>query len=143
MNIHVATFGAYELSDDSARVDFPRVHSWLSETYWCSGIPFKRLRRGFDNSSVVAGAYLPEHGQCGIARVVTDFTRFAYLMDVFVDPAHRGEGVGKAIVSFLLDHPRMGDIDTWSLATRDAHSLYESFGFTLEPHPERWMVKRR
>ena len=78
-----------------------------------------------------------------MARVVTDFTRFAYLMDVIVDIDHRGQGLGKAIVAFLLDHPKMADIDSWTLATRDAHRLYEGFGFQREPDPDRWMIRRR
>ncbi len=140
---HVVVFGEYELSDEPARLDFERVHRWLADSYWAAGIPAARLRRAIDHTSLVAGAYHPVDGQCGVARVVTDFTRFAYLMDVLVDPAHRGGGLGKAIVRFLLEHPRMGDIDSWTLATRDAHGLYEGFGFQREPDPGRWMVRRR
>lgn len=131
------------MSDDLDRIDFERVHRWLRESYWCSGISAERLERALTHSSLVVGAYHPVDGQCGVARVVTDFTRFAYLMDVIVDEAWRGQGLGKAMASFLLDHPRMVDVDTWTLATRDAHAFYEPLGFQREPDPERWMVRKK
>ena len=140
--MHTVAHGSYTYTDDPSRIDFERVHLWLSRSYWCPGISKERLQRALDHSSLIVGAYSPDYGQCGVARVVTDFTRFAYLMDVIVTPEHRGIGVGKAMVRFLLDHPKMGDIDTWTLATRDAHRLYESLGFEREPDPERWMVRR-
>jgi GNAT superfamily N-acetyltransferase len=77
-----------------------------------------------------------------VARVVSDFTRFAYVMDVIVDDAWRGQGLGKALVRYLMEHPQMADIDTWTLATEDAHGLYRQFGFQPEPNPGRWMVRR-
>lgn len=135
--------GPCAYSDDPDRIDFERVHGWLSDSYWSRGIPAERMRRALEHTSLVAGAYLPGRGQIGVARVVTDFTRFAYLMDVIVDPECRGQGVGKGLVRYLLEHPRMQDIDSWSLATEDAHALYEGFGFVVEPRPGRWMVRRR
>ena len=135
-------FNGFEISDAASRIEFARVHEWIAGSYWATGIPEDRFRRAVENSSLVAGAYHPEHGQCAFARVVTDFTRFAYLMDVYVAASHRGGGLGKTIIAYLLEHPRMSDIDTWSLGTKDAHGLYETFGFVLE-EPGRWMVRRR
>ena len=136
MKGHRVRFDDYELSDCLDDLDFDRVHGWLANSYWCEGIEKIRLRRGIENSSIIVGAFHAELGQCGFARVVTDFTRFAYLMDVIVDPSHRGNGLGQALVMFFLKHPRMDDIDTWSLATLDAHGLYEKLGFEREPDPD-------
>jgi hypothetical protein len=80
MTSHAVLFDAFELSDDPQRIDFPRVHGWLASSYWAKDIPQERQRRCIDNSSLVAGVYYPEYGQCAFARVVTDFARFAYLM---------------------------------------------------------------
>ena len=114
MSVHVAQFDSFKITDDRQRIDFLRVHGWLASSYWAKDIPQERLRRGIENSSLVAGVYHPEFGQCAFARVVTDFARFAYLMDVFVAPDNRSQGLGKQIVRFLLDHPRMSDIDSWA-----------------------------
>jgi GNAT superfamily N-acetyltransferase len=73
--------------------------------------------------------------------VVTDGAVFAYLADVFVLEAWRGRGLGVWLVSTLLEHPSLQDLRVFRLATRDAHALYERFGFhpLAEPglHMER------
>ncbi len=74
MTVHRQQIGEFEVSDDALRLDFLRVHSWLASSYWATDIPQDRLRRGLENSSLVAGIYHQDHGQCAFARVVTDFT---------------------------------------------------------------------
>jgi GNAT superfamily N-acetyltransferase len=129
----------YEISADVARIDWPRVHAWLSSSYWTPGISLERIKRGAENSSLVLGAYLgPE--QAGFLRVVSDKSRFAYLCDVWVDEKHRGRGLGRQMVQFALDHPDYTTVK-WLLATLDAHEVYAKLGFTLLPDPERWMSK--
>lgn len=39
----------------------------------------------------------------------------------------------------VLGHPELQNLRRWSLATRDAHGLYERFGFRSPAHPERLM----
>ena len=42
---------------------------------------------------------------------------------------YRGRGIGKALIAALLGHSELATVDTWTLNTDDAHSLYEQFGF--------------
>ena len=71
--------------------------------------------------------------------MVTDRATFAHLMDVFVVPGRRGEGLGRKLVAAVMEHPDLQDLRIFSLATADAHSLYEQFGFRRVPHSERRM----
>ncbi len=135
--------GGIEISDDRHRLDSDRVHGWIASTYWSPGISKERWQRAVDHSTVVAGLYHERHGQMGFLRVVTDFTRFAYLMDVYVDEDHRGQGLGKALVDYILRHPALDDVDTWTLATETAQDLYAPFGFRPPENPDRWMVCKR
>jgi ribosomal protein S18 acetylase RimI-like enzyme len=65
----------------------------------------------------------------GCARAITDFTRFAYLSDVYVDPEHRGRGLGRWLVQTMLDHPDVLHV-RWVLHTRsDTTRLYRERGF--------------
>ena len=66
--------------------------------------------------------------QIAFARVVTDFATIFWLGDLIVDEAHRGHGLGKAFVEFILSSERLHGLNA-ILTTRDAHSLYEKFGF--------------
>jgi len=132
----------YEFSADPARVDRAVVHRWLSEqSYWARGRSRDTQDAAIDGSWPY-GVYEREGGrQVGFARVVTDGATFAWLADVFVDPAVRGRGVGVALVEGVLGHLEPLGLRRVLLATADAHTLYERFGFTGIPDPERWMVR--
>ncbi len=105
-------------------MDFARVHGWLADTYWSPGIPQPLIERGFAHSALTAGAYRGDE-QVGCLRVVSDLTRFAYVADVFVDTAHRGHGLARAMVRFALDHPDLAMVYQWFLGTADAHGVYQ------------------
>jgi nitroimidazol reductase NimA-like FMN-containing flavoprotein (pyridoxamine 5'-phosphate oxidase superfamily)/GNAT superfamily N-acetyltransferase len=136
-----ARHGEYRISDDRSRTDFARVAAWLHEAYWCPGIPRWAVERAARGSSLVVGGYAPEGQQVGYLRVVSDRTRFANLMDVFVDPAHRGRGLARAMTRFALEHPEHRGIARWLLGTRDAHGLYAREGFTPLTEPGRLMQR--
>jgi GNAT superfamily N-acetyltransferase len=74
--------------------------------------------------------------------VVSDGARFAYLGDVFVLEAARGRGLGTWLVECVLAAPALSDVEGWLLGTRDAHRLYERFGFELAA-PSRYMGRLR
>ncbi|HYO97998.1 MAG TPA: GNAT family N-acetyltransferase [Polyangiaceae bacterium] len=61
-------------------------------------------------------------------------------MDVFVDEQHRGLGLARALVQFVLDHPAMKYVVKWTLATHDAHDVYRQVGFSELPDAPRWMA---
>ena len=131
---------AIEVSTDRARLDVDWIHASLRETYWAKGVPRDVVERSLANS-LVFGAYDGAR-QVGVARVITDRATFAYLADVFVEPAYRGRGVGAAIVRAIRAHPELQGLRRWLLATADAHGLYEKFGFTRVTDPTRWMEIR-
>jgi GNAT superfamily N-acetyltransferase len=54
---------------------------------------------------------------------------------------HRGRGLSKAMMEMAVRHPKLQGLRRWSLATRDAHGLYEQFGFTPLGNPERYMER--
>ena len=138
------TNGDYELDDERARLDMDRIISWLAESYWARSQPEAAVRRSWDAAGVTLGLY---HGDemIGCARAITDFTRFAYLSDVYVEPSHRGHGLGRWLVQTMLDHPDIGRV-RWVLHTRGrtAH-FYQQFRFETvgEPGDETVMQRRR
>jgi len=132
----------FVLDDRLERFDFSLCHTWLAASYWSPGIPRVEVERGFRRSSLVAGAYV-RGAQVGCLRLVSDFTRFAYVMDVFVAERCRGRGVGRALVRFALSHPELSLVYKWTLATADAHDVYRHAGFHDLLGPERWMSLER
>ena len=135
----------WHVSLDPARLQLDVVHGWLHTCYWSPGVRRDVVERAFANS-LVAGAYL-EGRQIGVARAVTDQATFAWLCDVFVDEAARGQGIASAMVKALIEDPRLQTLRRWCLGTRDAHAVYRPFGFEpvdariwmqYLPDPTRW-----
>ena len=130
----------YELDDDRDRIDAGVVHRYLrEESYWAQSRTREQSDLAIANSSRVVGLY-HEQQMVGFARVVSDDVQFAYLADVFVEATHRGDGRGVELVREAVDNGPQADL-MWFLGTRDAHTLYEKFGFTKPD--DRWMTRRR
>jgi GNAT superfamily N-acetyltransferase len=134
---HSWSKGDFEISTDPARIDVDLVHEFLTNSYWAQGIPVETVRRSIENS-ICFGIY---HGrqQVGFARIISDRATFSYLADVFVLPSHRGRGLSRWLMECIVGHPDLQGLRRWMLATRDAHGLYEQFGFTAVKKPDRWM----
>lgn len=129
-----------EIDTDKNRLDIAVVHGFISNTYWAEGRTVEDVQITVDNSYCF-GVYLNDN-QIGFARVVTDYTVFAYLMDVFILEEHQGKGYSSILMRAILDDPKLKAIKTWRLATSDAHYLYAKFGFTPLAHPENLMEKK-
>lgn len=109
----------YEITTDKSRMSVEAAHAFLSQAYWSQDVPLSVVQRAFENSLCFAA--IAEGEQVGFARVVTDKATFAYLADVYVLPAHRGNGLSKRLVAAVQQHPELQGIRRFMLATRDAH----------------------
>jgi GNAT superfamily N-acetyltransferase len=129
--------GPYVISTDPARLDARAVHGYLTTSYWADGISLDLVRRSLD-ASLCFGLYGPD-GQVGLVRVITDRATFAYLCDVYVLPAHRGQGLARWLMQCVMRSPQLQGLRRWLLMTRDAHHLYEQAGFRVSANPGRVM----
>lgn len=130
----------YMISTDPALLDFDAVYGFLiNESYWAQGLQEERFRRAVANS--MCFAIYHDRQVAGFGRVITDKATFAYIADVFVMKDHRGKGLSKWLIHTMTTHPELQGIRRWSLATADAHGLYEQFGFSPLINVERWMQK--
>jgi GNAT superfamily N-acetyltransferase len=132
-------FRDYVISTDRQRLDLHAIHTFLAEqSYWARGVTREVVEQSIANS-IPFGAYRGGE-QVGFARVVTDRATFAWLADVFVLPGERGSGLGKALIDVVVSHPHVRGVRRHLLATRDAHGLYERFGFSRLERAQRFMV---
>lgn len=127
------------LSTDKQLLDASYIHAFLSQTYWAKGRTLEEVVKAIANSLNV-GLYQDEK-QIGYARIVTDYTGFAYIMDVFTDPQQRGNGYARQLMEYIFALPELQTIKTWRLATTDAHGLYARFGFQPLSKPENMMER--
>ena len=138
------------ISTDKGMLDIDYIHRYLSEqSYWAKG----RSRENVENSivhSLCFGVYdlggsdgVSRRRQIGFARVVTDFTNFAWLCDVFVDEHCLGVGIGKRLVEAIATHPELSEVGRFMLATLDAHELYRRYGFAALERSDRLMSRTK
>ena len=128
-----------DLDDDPARLDVARVHGWLASSYWSPGIERALLERAIIGSHCL-GAYR-DGEQVGFARAITDHATFAWIADVWIVEAARGQGLGRRMVQWFVDHPRFAGIRRIALVTADAHGVYEALGFHAPLRPDRYMER--
>lgn len=119
---------SFVIVEDPATMDLDRIYRWIAfETYWGEGMTRERFDRALRGSMAFAAVAGGE--TAGFARVVTDRATFAYLTDVFVPPAWRGQGVANALMRAILAHRDLQGLRRMTLVTRTAQALYEPFGF--------------
>jgi len=122
--------------------DFGKVTEMLKNAFWSIGIMENEVIQGARNSALLVGAFTADNKQIGYARVISDGTRFAYILDVIVDEKYRKQGIGQAMIRFILNHPVLKDIYQWLLITKDAHGVYQKVGFNPVARPNDWMEIR-
>ena len=130
---------SYVVDDSLDRIDTDMVWGALRDVYWAKWRSRDDIEAQLRDAWRVIGVYEEQTGeQVGFARAVSDGLGFAYLADVVVVEAHRGNGLGKRIVQAMIDDGP-GAHFRWTLFTSDAHGLYEQFGFAV---PDRTALVR-
>lgn len=129
----------YTISDDKTKLNLEVIHRFLSEeAYWSKNIPVEIVQRSIENS-LCFGVYQGDN-QVGFARFITDSATFGYLADVFILPEHRGKGLSKQLVAFIMAYPAVQGLRRMMLFTLDAHGLYRQFGFAPLETPENLLA---
>lgn len=126
------------ITTDLSEMDLDAIHGFISQSYWAKDIPKDLFVRGLENS--LCFGMLDDAGkQIAFGRLITDRATFAYLADVFVVEEYRGQWLGKKLLEEVFRHEDLQGLRRITLATRDAHGLYEQFGFTPLNKPDYFM----
>lgn len=128
------------ITSDKSQMNLEDIHNFLSQSYWAPGIPMEIVKSAFDNS--YCAGLIKENRQIGYARIITDYSTFAYLCDLYILEEFRGKGLSKKLMEFIMEEPWIKQLRSIMLNTKDAHGLYEKFGFLAPSNPEKIMVKR-
>lgn len=125
MNDDIAS--EYEITDVTARLSIDNTVRLLQQTYWGVVRPREIVVRSMEHS--LCFGVLHGEEQVGFARIVTDYSTFAWLCDVVIDAEHRGQGLARRLMIAVKEHPKLNGVRIL-LATRDTHALYEPLGYT-------------
>jgi len=118
----------YVISTDPARLDLAFLCRTLNTTYWAHDRPRPVIEESLRHSLCFGLYRKVTSEQVGFARVVTDQSTVSWVCDVVIDERFRGQGLGKWLVACVISHPHVRGT-TSLLGTRDAHGLYEKFGY--------------
>ncbi len=124
-------------SSKTEDMDLDMIFNFVKNSYWGSLRSYDEQKIALENS--INFGLFKNGKQIAYSRVMTDMIFFAYLLDVFVVDEEQGNGYGQLLMDKILNYPSLKRIDKWMLATRDAHSLYEKFGFEVVKSPEKLM----
>lgn len=127
----------YKISSDKKLMNVDSIHSYLSRSYWAENVPYNIVNKAIENS-LCFGVFHHDI-QVGFARLITDSATFAYLADVYILEEHRGNGLSKKMMEAVINHPQLQGLRRMVLATSDAHTLYEKFGFKQLANPQTFM----
>ena len=119
-------YNDFLISDDKSKIQIDKVCSLLNKSYWAENRPRDVIEKSIENS-ICFGVYCNDE-LVGFARCVTDYSTVYWLADVIVDDDYRKLGIGKALVEAVINHDELKGC-FGILATRDAHGLYEQYGF--------------
>jgi len=114
--VQVVVVGAGAMGSAAAWCDSPSRRGRTASTRWLL------------HTADARGLY----PQIGFGRVVTDYTVFSWVADIVIDSPYRGRGLGKWMMTCIAEHPLIRHTQM-VLQTRDAHSLYEKYGFDRNP----------
>lgn len=129
---------ALKISDDKSLLNLNQIHHFLSsESSWARGISLEIVARSIRNS-VCIGAY-SDNEQVGFCRIITDHATFANLVDVIVWPEYRGKGISLKLLDAVMVHPSVKGVRRFTLATSNAHGLYQKYGFKMLQKPDSFM----
>lgn len=129
------------ISSDRSMIKIDDVVELLGKSYWAAARSKKIIIKSIENSFCF-GVY-HNNKQIGFARMITDYATYAYLCDVIIDEEYRGQGIGKELVGYIMEHPELEDVKSLWLSTSDAHKLYEKYGFERVNDISKLMIKRK
>ena len=117
----------YRIVEGTEQMTAGEVERLLKTTYWANHRSAETIEKSMRNSSCYG--IRSGNGQLiGFARVISDYATTWYLCDVIIDGEYRHQGLGKALVSHIALLPEYAGL-RGILLTRDAHGLYEKYGF--------------
>ena len=120
----------YRIVEGKENIKVDEVARLLKMSYWADMRPIERIRKSMENSECYGVFMEGADRLVGFARVITDYATTYYLCDVIIDEKYQHNGLGKALVSHIVSMPKYAEL-RGLLVTKDAHGLYEKYGYEI------------
>jgi GNAT superfamily N-acetyltransferase len=139
VNYYLRKRDSFVISTNPAALDKDTVFEFLREAKWWSELTRESFERALRHSLCFS---LKEDGrQIGVARVITDYSTYAYLCDVFIVEERRRRGLGSWLIRSILEHPDLKHLKRVALITHDAQTFYLHLDFRFALQPDCYMER--
>ena len=102
----------------------------MRTAWWMSDRTPAEVSRLVEHSDIVTTLTLADR-LVGFARVLTDYTHIALVLDVIVDESRRGSGLGAALLDAVVNHPQLAAVRSLELVCQpELIPFYRRWGFT-------------
>ena len=118
----------FKISSDKKYVNIDILHNMLSRSYQAKDRSREDVEKSVANS--LCFSLLKEDEQIGFARVITDATTYAIILDMIIMEDFRGQALGQWLVQCICEHPEVSLLRQ-VLWTGDADSFYRKGGFEV------------
>ena len=107
-----------------------QLHSLYLQEWWCKDRTLTQTQEVVNNSSLIVGIVDENNNLISFSRVVSDFIFKAFIFDVIVAKEHRGKGLSDKLISAILNHNKLKNIETIELyCLPEMKPLYAKYGF--------------
>ena len=130
-----------KISDSLATERLPELMALFAEQWWTKDRTVDDVAAMLEQTDLIASLTDSDTDDLlGFARVITDFTFVAVLLDVIVAEASRGNGFGALLMNALVDHPRLAHVQSLELSCQEnLEAFYARWGFTARVGGSRLM----
>jgi GNAT superfamily N-acetyltransferase len=110
----------------------PELTDLMRTAWWMSDRTAAEVARLLEHSDLVTAlTHRPTDRLVGFARVLTDYTQIALVLDVIVDESHRGSGAGAALLDAVVNRAELATVRSLELVCQpELIPFYRRWGFT-------------
>lgn len=130
-----------EPRDTVTTQQLPQLMELFASAWWTANRSPEDVRQMLAASNVVVAlADRRSDRLLAFARVLTDFTYVALIVDVIVATEARGSGLGAMLMDIIVDHPRLRSVHSLELVCQPGlMPFYHRWGFTEHVGQSRLM----
>ncbi len=109
-----------------------QLHKLYQNEWWSQKRKLADIRKMLAATDIIlALVSAPEKRVAAFARILTDDTYLALILDVIVAPDYRGQGVGRLLMDSICAHPRVQGVKSLELVCQpELIPFYRRWGFS-------------
>lgn len=109
------------------------LHQLYQQEWWTKGRTLDDTRRAVASSQLVIGLLNRQQSLVGFARVLTDFTFKALVLDVIVANDYRKQGLGDQLIKLIKQHQKLANVKMMELyCLPELVPFYQSHQFSTD-----------